>query len=75
MRRGVVVRAADDGGLDVLVEVHEPAELQVAIDAGAEIVGVNNRNLRTLAVDLTASDALIARMPQDVVAISESGIR
>jgi len=62
-------------GLDVLVEVHDATELSIALDAGARIVGVNNRNLRTLAVDLHASDGLIAQMPDDVVAVSESGIK
>lgn len=62
-------------GLDVLVEVHQAEELAIAIDAGARIVGVNNRNLRTLEVDLHASDAMIAAMPPDVVAVSESGLK
>ena len=62
-------------GLDALVEVHEAVELDVALDVGAQIVGVNNRNLRTLAVDLGASDALIARMPSSVAAVSESGLK
>ena len=62
-------------GLDVLVEVHDGDELAVAADAGARVVGVNNRNLRTLAVDVKASEALIARMPKGVVAVSESGLR
>ena len=62
-------------GLDALVEVHDEHELAIAVDAGARIVGVNNRNLRTLAVDLDASERLIARMPADVVAISESGLK
>jgi indole-3-glycerol phosphate synthase len=62
-------------GLDVLVEVHSSDELSVAIDAGAQIVGVNNRNLRTLAVDVTASETLAARMPRGMVTVSESGLR
>jgi indole-3-glycerol phosphate synthase len=62
-------------GMDALVEVHNAGELSVALDAGARIVGVNNRNLRTLEVDVKASDALIALMPRDVVAVSESGLR
>jgi len=62
-------------GLDVLVEVHDAHELAVAIDAGARIVGVNNRNLRTLAVDVRASEDLIARLPRDVIAVSESGLK
>ena len=62
-------------GLDVLVEVHDAQELTVAIDAGAKIVGVNNRSLRTLAVDVRASDDLMAGIPAGVVAVSESGLK
>ena len=72
--RSLATRAAALG-LDVLVEVHDAGELAVALDAGSDIVGVNNRNLRTLAVDVDASEALIARMPPGVVAVSESGLR
>jgi indole-3-glycerol phosphate synthase len=66
---------AGRSGLDALVEVHGADELSAALDAGAAIVGVNNRNLRTLAVDVAASETLIARMPRDIVAVSESGLR
>jgi indole-3-glycerol phosphate synthase len=62
-------------GLDTLVEVHDADELDVALDAGAKVVGVNNRNLRTLDVDVHASETIIARMPRDVVAVSESGLK
>ncbi len=62
-------------GLDVLVEVHDAQELTIAIDAGATIVGVNNRNLRTLAVDVRASEDLIADIPAGVLAVSESGLK
>ena len=62
-------------GLDVLVEVHNRQELSIAIDVGARIIGVNNRNLRTLEVDVHASEELIALMPAEVIAISESGLR
>jgi indole-3-glycerol phosphate synthase len=62
-------------GLDVLVEVHDVRELAVAIDGGARIIGVNNRNLRTLDVDVHASEDLIARIPADVIAVSESGLK
>jgi indole-3-glycerol phosphate synthase len=58
-----------------LVEVHDRDELRRAIDAGAGIVGVNSRNLRTLSVDLTVFDDLAAEIPSDVVAVAESGIR
>ena len=62
-------------GLDALVEVHDARELAIALDAGARLVGVNNRNLRTLDVDVHASERLIAEMPPDVIAVSESGLR
>jgi indole-3-glycerol phosphate synthase len=66
---------AVDLGLAALVEVHDEVELSRAIDAGAAIIGVNNRNLRTLTVDLDASFRLVSRMPKDVVAVSESGLQ
>jgi indole-3-glycerol phosphate synthase len=62
-------------GLDVLVEVHAEEELAIALDAGASIIGVNNRNLRTLAVDVTTSERMVARLPRGVLAVSESGLR
>ena len=72
--RALMSQAADLD-LEHLVEVHDEAELERALDAGARVVGVNNRNLRTLDVDLQASERLIGRIPVDVVAISESGLR
>jgi indole-3-glycerol phosphate synthase len=65
---------ANSLGLETLVEVHDAEELKIAIDSGARVVGVNNRNLRTLTVDVHASEALIARIPREVIAISESGL-
>jgi indole-3-glycerol phosphate synthase len=62
-------------GLDVLVEVHDAGELAIAIDAGARIIGVNNRNLRTLQIDVHASETLIVQMPSEVIAVSESGLK
>jgi indole-3-glycerol phosphate synthase len=62
-------------GLEVLVEVHDDAELDRAIAAGADIIGVNNRNLRTLAVDVDASFRLAARMPDGAIAVAESGLK
>jgi indole-3-glycerol phosphate synthase len=59
----------------VLVEVHDDEELTRAVDAGSRVIGVNNRNLRTLAVDVEASYRLAAKMPADVVAVSESGLQ
>lgn len=68
-------RDAADAGLDVLVEIHELSELGVALDAGASIVGVNNRNLRTLAVDTEVSRRAIDLVPGHVVAVAESGLK
>jgi indole-3-glycerol phosphate synthase len=62
-------------GLALLVEVHDRQELDRALEAGASIVGVNSRNLRTLAVDLELHDALAAAIPDSVVAVAESGIK
>ena len=62
-------------GLDVLVEVHDEAELDRALASGADLIGVNNRNLRTLAVDVEASVRLAARMPAGVLAVAESGLK
>jgi indole-3-glycerol phosphate synthase len=62
-------------GLDALVEVHDGGELDRALAAGTRLVGVNNRDLRTLAVSLETSVALAPRIPDDVVAVAESGIR
>jgi indole-3-glycerol phosphate synthase len=62
-------------GLAALVEVHDRAELSRALDAGAEVIGVNSRNLRTLAVDMNVLDDLIGQIPSDVTGVAESGIR
>ena len=64
-----------DLGLATLVEVHDEAELARAVDSGARVIGVNNRNLRTLAVDVSASDRLASRVPRDIIAVSESGLK
>jgi indole-3-glycerol phosphate synthase len=61
--------------LAVVVEVHDPGEVTRALAAGADIVGVNNRNLRTLEVDPRASEACAAQIPGEVIAVSESGLR
>ena len=62
-------------GLAALVEVHDEMELERAVGAGAGIIGVNNRNLRTLEIGLETTARLIERMPGDVIAIAESGLR
>lgn len=60
--------------ISVLVEVHDRDELDRALEAGARIIGVNNRNLKTLAVDLNTSFRLRERIPSECLAVSESGI-
>jgi len=62
-------------GMTPLVEVHDEHELHVALDSGARLIGVNNRNLHTFTVDLDTSISLARKMPDDVVRVSESGIR
>ena len=61
-------------GLDVLCEAHEEEELRGAIDAGCDLIGVNNRNLRTFKVDPQTTFRLAAMIPKDVLAVAESGI-
>jgi len=62
-------------GLTALVEVHDEAELDDAVALGAELIGVNNRNLRTMGVSLQVSERLVSRAPRHVTLISESGLR
>lgn len=61
-------------GLDVVVEVHDAIELDRVLAADADIIGVNNRNLRTLAVDTQVCARLIGKIPKSVVAVAESGL-
>lgn len=62
-------------GMEALVEVHTVAELDRALAAGARIVGVNNRDLKTLSVRVETSFELIDRFPEECIAVSESGLR
>jgi len=62
-------------GMEPLIEVHTRQELERAIAAGAKIVGVNNRDLKTLEVRVQTSFDLIADIPEDCIAVSESGLR
>ncbi len=67
--------AEDELGLDAVVEVHTSEELRRAMGAGARIIGVNNRDLRTFRTSLKTSERLIAEAPTDRVMISESGLQ
>jgi len=66
---------ATEIGLDVLVEIHDEAELAVAVDAGATMVGVNQRDLVTFAVDHERALRMGSLIPADVVRVAESGVR
>ena len=61
--------------LAALVEVHNEEEVARAVEGGARLIGVNNRNLRTLSVDVEASYRLAARIPAEAIAVSESGLQ
>ncbi|MBA3849681.1 MAG: indole-3-glycerol phosphate synthase TrpC [Opitutus sp.] len=82
----IIVRALDDAeilqlfrsataaGMDALFEIHDEADLVRAVQHGARIVGVNNRDLAVFKTDLALSERLIPQFPKDVIAVSESGI-
>jgi indole-3-glycerol phosphate synthase len=65
---------AEELQLDVLCEIHDGEEMWRAVDAGFDLIGVNNRNLHTFQVDLNTSLQLASRMPKNVVKVAESGI-
>ncbi len=69
-----LLSAARDRGFQVLVEVHDGEELTEALDAGADIVGVNNRDLAKLEVDLDTFESVAPSVPDDVTLVAESGI-
>lgn len=62
-------------GLSALVEIHNEEEAKIAVDAGAKIIGVNNRNLKDFTVDTENSKKLRALIPSDILFVSESGIK
>jgi indole-3-glycerol phosphate synthase len=61
--------------LDALVEVHSVDELQRALEAGAEIIGINNRDLTTFDVDLAVTEKICREVPDEIILVSESGIK
>lgn len=72
---GELNAAAIELGLDALVEVHDRSEMDRAAQLGANLIGVNNRNLKTFATDLSTTGELAAHAPENGLLVSESGIR
>ena len=69
-----LMKTAQGLALEILVEVRDETELDIALEAGAAIVGINNRNLETLAIDTATSERLLKYLPTSVIAIAESGV-
>ena len=69
------IKICDTLGLSALVEVHDEMEMQDAIQAGARVIGVNNRNLRDFTVDIGNSLRLRGQAPEDILFVAESGIK
>jgi indole-3-glycerol phosphate synthase len=70
-----LMKLAHSLGLDCLVEAHDEAEVNRAVSVGAEIIGVNNRNLKSLKVDLNNCLELIPKIPKGIVIVAESGLK
>ena len=70
-----LLHLARDCQLEVLVEVHTLVEVERAVDAGADLIGINNRNLTTFVVDLDTTTALADEVPEEITLVSESGLR
>ena len=68
-------KSAEACQLDVLVEVHTIEELERALEIGARVIGINNRNLATFEVDLATTEQLSEEVPESVILVSESGLR
>ncbi len=70
-----LLRLSHELKMDCLVEVHNEAELEIALGSGARIIGINNRDLKTFNVDLTTTERLRTLIPPDRIVVSESGIK
>lgn len=73
-RLAELMASGRDLGIELLVEVRDEAELELALSLGASMIGVNNRNLETLVIDPATAERLIPRIPASVIAIAESGV-
>jgi len=71
---GELLRLAAACGLDALVEAHDRAEVEIALEQGAEVIGINNRDLRTFNVDIDTTLKLLPHIPAGHLTVSESGI-
>ncbi|MBY0398638.1 MAG: indole-3-glycerol phosphate synthase TrpC [Thermoleophilia bacterium] len=73
-RLAAMMGAAAELGMDALVEVHDERDLEAALEAGAEVIGINNRDLHSLEVDVRTTFRLLADVPAGTVVVAESGI-
>ena len=69
------MQAADKLGIEPLVEVHSEQELKIALSAGAHVIGINHRDLRTFKVDTTLTEKLISKIPAGKTVVAESGLQ
>lgn len=69
------IKICDELGISALVEAHDEAEIKMAVEAGARIIGVNNRNLKDFSVNTNNSKRLRQRIPENLIFVSESGIK
>ena len=69
------IKICDELGLSALVEAHDEEEVKTALNAGARIIGVNNRNLKDFSVDTDNSKRLRELIPRDIIFVSESGVK
>lgn len=69
------IKICDSLGMSAVVEAHDETEIKMAVNAGARIIGVNNRNLKDFTVDTANSGKLRSMVPEDIIFISESGVK